>query len=146
MTDHSLQLKKEDKIFQVTIEESDPEEASPQQWHSELERAMGVVSPSAEGDPPKPKYKKGPCPLCCEFMHPNKSVFFCKIFRKKTLDEKRALVKNAGLCALCLVRNSKGHTCPVLKCPICSGGQNIQLCLHKKTRIRLWSGGRGWKL
>ena len=44
------------------------------------------------------------------------------------MDEKRALVKNAGLCALCLARNTKGHSCPVAKCPRCSGGHNIQLC------------------
>ena len=113
---NSVQLK--------TIEENDPDETAPQQWHSDLEKALSA----AVGDPPRPKYKKGPCPLCYDFFHPNKSVFFCKVFRKKTLDEKRALVKNAGLCALCLAKNTKGHSCPVAKCPRCSGGHNIQLC------------------
>ena len=37
-------------------------------------------------------------------------------------------MKNAGLCALCLARNTKVHSCPVAKCPRCSGGHNIQLC------------------
>ena len=154
---NSLQLKKGDKIFQVNKEESDPEEESPKQWHSELEIALSA----AVGDPPKPKYKKGPCPLHCEFLHPNKSVFFCEVFRKKTLDEKRALVKNAGLCALCLARNSKGHTYPVLKCPRCSGGHSIQLCQQEdqdptlvgaeedgssedEEEIKAWLDNRDW--
>ena len=44
------------------------------------------------------------------------------------MDEKKALVKNAGLCALCLGKNTKGHLCPVLKCLRCLGSHNIQLC------------------
>ena len=52
----------------------------------------------------KQKYKKGPCPLRCELPHPNKSAFFCKLFRGKTLGERRVLVKEAGLCALCLAK------------------------------------------
>ena len=62
---NSMQLKKGEKIFQVTIEESDPDELAPQQWHSDLERALSA----AAGDPPKPKYKKGPCPLRCDFFN-----------------------------------------------------------------------------
>ena len=68
-----VQLKKGEKIFRVTMEGSDldeTEETAHQQWHSDLERALSA----AVGNPPRPKYKKGPCPLRCEFFHPNRSV------------------------------------------------------------------------
>ena len=138
------------------MEDRDPDEtmeAAPQQWYSDLERALSAVM----GNPTRPKYKKGPCPL----PHPNHSVFFCKFFRQKTLDEKRALVKNAGLCILCLAKNSKGHSCPVARCPRCSGGHNVQLCPQEdqdqtlmeaegdessedEEEIRAWLDNREW--
>ena len=37
-------------------------------------------------------------------------------------------MKDAGLFALCIAKNTKEHSCPVSKCPRCSGGHNIQLC------------------
>ena len=124
----SVQVKRGEKTFRITMEDGDQDEALPQQWQSDLEKALAAAVGDLPKEPGKPKYKKGPCPLRCEFSHPNKSAFFCKLFRKKALDEKRALVKNAGLCPLCLAKNTKGHSCPVSKCPRCSGGHNIQLC------------------
>ena len=89
---------------------------------------MGDLPKESKKPASKQKYKKGPCPLRCELPHPNKSAFFCKLFRGKTLGERRVLVKEAGLCPLCLAKNMIGHLCPVSSCPRCSGGHNIRLC------------------
>ena len=127
----SIQFKKGDKVILITIEGGDPEDGASRHWQEELYRALGMVTSMAAEDPVKPWYKKKPCPLRCDFMHPNGSVFFCKIFRKKTLEEKKALVKNVGLCGLCLGRNSKGHC-------------NVQLCPQEEEEMALivaWSEG-----
>ena len=111
------------------MEEGDQDESLPQQWHSDLEKALAA----AVGDPPKPKYKKGPCLLRCDFFHPNKSAFFCKLLRKKTLDEKRALVKNAGLYALCLARTQRGTRAWSLNVHAVVGGITSNYA-HRRTR------------
>ena len=54
----SIQLEKGDKVFQITIEGSDPEGGPSHHWHTELERALGVVTSTAAEDSGKPKYKK----------------------------------------------------------------------------------------
>ena len=117
----TLQVKKGEKIFNITIQESDEEDGACIPLTAHLERALGVVVSTSTEDPGKPHYKKKPCPIRCEYQHPNGLVFFCKVFYKKTLDEKKVLDKNANLCCLCLGRNTKGHLCPVLKCPRCGG-------------------------
>ena len=79
-----------EKIFNIMIQESDEEDGACIPLTAHLERALGVVVSTSTEDPGKPHYKKKPCPIRCEYQHPNGLVFFCKVFYKKTLDEKQA--------------------------------------------------------
>ena len=72
----SVQVKRGEKTFRITMEDGDQDEALPQQWQSDLEKALAAAVGDLPKEPGKPKYKKGPCPLRCEFSHPNKSAFF----------------------------------------------------------------------
>ena len=75
-----------------------------------------------------PILQKKDCPLRCNQKNPNSSVFFCKSFRSKSMDEKKALCKNTNLCILCLTCSTKNHFCPVQSCPRCHGHHNILFC------------------
>ena len=65
----------------------------------------------------KSKLPQKKCPLKCDRKtHANGSAFFCAVFKKKDLEEKRELVKKIPLCILCLTKGTKEHDCPVGKC------------------------------
>merc|ERR1712215_407835 len=62
-------------------------------------------------------------------------MFFCQQFRKKDLEERRAIqTKLYNVCILCLGwRNPKEHNGPVRSCPRCGSGHNILLCNSDKS-------------
>ena len=54
----------------------------------------------------KSKLPQKKCPLKCDRKtHANGSAFFCAVFKKKDLEEKKELVKKIPLCILCLTKS-----------------------------------------
>ena len=90
---------------------------------------------SKVSETPKSNNAKKNCPLKCGRQHTNGSLFFCQQFRKKDLEERRAIqTKLYNVCILCLGwRNPKEHDCPVRSCPRCGSGHNILLCNSDKS-------------
>ena len=67
----------------------------------------------------KPKYKQKTCPIQCGREHSNGSVYFCKIYREKLLDERKELQKKIPFCITCLSKVNREHKCPVGICSNC---------------------------
>ena len=77
----------------------------------------------------KNKFPQKKCPIRCERKeHSNGSLYFCNTYRKKELEEKRAIMKKLHLCITCLSKPEKDHQCPVGRCSRCNGQHNILLC------------------
>ena len=89
---------------------------------------------SKMNEKPKPNNSKKNCPIKCGQQHTNGSLFFCPQFRKKDVEERRAIQsKLYNVCIICLGwRGSKDHDCPVSSCTKCGSGHNILLCNSNK--------------
>ena len=118
----SIQFKKGDKVIQITMEGGVPEDGASRHWQEELDRALGMVTSMAAEDPAKPWYKKKPCPLRCDFMHPNGS------FAKKHWRRKRHLWKLRGCAGCAWAGTPRGTT--------------MSSCVHRKKRkwLSSWPG------
>ena len=113
-------LKFKDKTFQMT--ELNEEEDVTEEVISE-NVFLSAVGKESSGK------SKGPCPIKCGMNHINSSLFFCRKYRKKNQEERKAIQKKMlNLCILCLGYKSGKHDCPVTKCPRCGAGHNILLC------------------
>ena len=77
----------------------------------------------------KNKFPLKKCPIRCPRKeHSNGSLYFCNTYRKKDMEEKRAIMKKLHLCITCLSKPEKDHQCPVGRCSRCNGQHNIVLC------------------
>ena len=114
------------------MENTSEQEADTENLAGELEKTfLGQVvnkpMQGAEGKKSK-KYPPKDCPLKCGRRRPNRSTFCCRVFRSKTIDERKALCRNINLCILCLAVKNKTHTCVVQSCPRCFASHNTLLC------------------
>ena len=76
-----------------------------------------VFLSSVSGNPKSGNVKKN-CPLKCGRQHTNGSLFFCQQFRKKEIEERKAIQsKLHNICILCLGWKTVKHECPVRSCP-----------------------------
>ena len=89
---------------------------------------------NVNGSPKSGNMKKN-CPLKCGRQHMNGSLFFCQQFRKKDLEERKAIQsKLHNVLILCLRwKNTKQQDCPVCSCPRCGAMHNILLCNSDKS-------------
>ena len=75
-----------------------------------------VFLSSVSGNSKSGNVKKN-CPLKCGRQHTNGSLFFCQQFRKKELEERKAIQsKLHNVCILCLGWKTAKHDCPVRSC------------------------------
>ena len=127
-----FKIKKGERIFHVRVENTSEEEEDGDSLAKEFEKTfLGQMmnKPTQGGERKKvKKYPPKDCPLKCGARHPNGSVFFCKTFRAKSMDERKAFCKNISLSVLCLSSKSKTHTCVVQSCPRFYSSHNILLC------------------
>ena len=77
---------------------------------------------------PKSRFPAKECAIRCWYKHPNGSLFFCRLFRVKPLEEKKTLIKNMMFCSLCLASKAKNHQCSVQSCARCHAAHNVLLC------------------
>ena len=129
----TVRFRRGDKIFNVV--EVDCEEDSLDSDNDLAESLENVLALKGDDvrqqglNKRKSKLPQKKCPLKCDRKtHANGSAFFCAVFKKKDLEEKRELVKKIPLCILCLTKGTKEHDCPVGKCAKCSGHHNIIMC------------------
>ena len=121
-TSKNVRFKRGDNIFKVVEVTDDGEEVFPTESDEEFERIFvnnEKVEKSSKQKRDKgrnSKYPKKRCPIKCGKEHSYGSVFFCPIYRKKSIDERKAIQKKLYLCCTCLGKTSKEHDCPVRKC------------------------------
>ena len=96
-------VKIKDKIFQMV---ECPEDVQVTEEVMEENVFLSKVN-----ETPKSNNVKKNCPIKCGRQHTNGSLFFCQQFRKKDLEERRAIqTKLYNVCILCLGwRNAKKH-------------------------------------
>ena len=110
----TVRFRRGDKIFNVV--EVDCEEDSLDSDNDLAESLENVLALKGDDirqqglNKRKSKLPQKKCPLKCDRKtHANGSAFFCVVFKKKDLEEKRELVKKIPLCILCLKKGTKEH-------------------------------------
>merc|ERR1711888_92240 len=129
-TRKTVRFKKGDRVFNI-VEVNDEGDSldSDEDLTESLETILALrrddVRQQGSGKK-KSKLPQKKCPLKFDWKtHTNGSAFFCAVWKKKDLEEKKELVKKIPLCILCLTKGIREHECPVGKCAKCSGHHNI---------------------
>ena len=126
-----VRFKKGDRIFWMA-EVSDQEDGESVEDNDEDFSAIFALNERAiqtkSGKPKENTYPKKSWPLRCSKEHSNGLLFFCNTYKKKILEERRAIQKKIHLCCTCLGKAWKDHQCPKGKCSRCGALHNVLLC------------------